>query len=55
MSYIYSRTARDAQEYLRPWYKDDSADLFQTSKAIINYLGNIYLDPYYVTNTRRKF
>jgi hypothetical protein len=55
MFYVYSRTIRDTQEYLRPWYKDNSADPFQTSKAIINYLENIYLNPYYVANIRRKF
>jgi hypothetical protein len=48
MAYVFSRTSRDAQTYLRPRYAQDLADPFLSREEIINYLSTIYKDPFKV-------
>jgi len=46
MAYIFGRTSKDAQTYLRPRYAEELADPFTSKEEIINYLSSIYKDPF---------
>jgi len=48
MAYVFSRTSRDAQIYLRPQYAQNLADPFILEEEIIIYLSSIYKDPFKV-------
>ena len=48
MAYVFGRTGRDAQTYLRPRYAEELADPFTLEEEIINYLSSIYKDPFKV-------
>ena len=48
MAYVFGRTSRDAQMYLRPRYAADLAEPFLSKEEIINYLSSIYKDPFRV-------
>ena len=48
MAYVFGRTGRDAQTYLRPRYAVDLANPFISKEEIINYLSSIYKDPFKV-------
>ena len=45
MAYVFSRTGKDTQIYLRPRYSQNLVDPFLSKKEIINYLSSIYKDP----------
>ena len=46
MAYVFSRTGRDTQIYLRPRYTKDLVNPFTSKEEIINYLSFIYKDPF---------
>ena len=46
MAYVFGRTSRDVQMYLRPQYAPDVAEPFLSKEEIINYLSSIYKDPF---------
>ena len=48
MAYIFGRTSRDAQTYLRPRYAEELAEPFTSKEEIINHLFFIYKDPFKV-------
>jgi hypothetical protein len=54
MVYIFGRTNGDAQTHLRPRYGTDE-DSFKTAQEMIDYLANIYLDPFKVKNARQDY
>ena len=48
MAYVFGRTSRDIQTYLRPRYAEELVDPFTSKEEIINYLSSIYKDPFKV-------
>ena len=54
MIYIFGRTTGDAQTHLRPKYGTDE-DSFKTAQEMIDFLANIYLDPFKAKNARQDY
>jgi Zinc knuckle len=54
MIYIFGRTTGDAQTHLRPKYGADE-DAFKTAQEMIDFLANIYLDPFKAKNARQDY
>jgi hypothetical protein len=54
MVYIFGRTTGDAQTHLRSRYGTDE-DSFDTAQEMIDFLANIYLDPFKVKNARQDY
>ena len=46
MAYVFSRTTGTAREHLQPRYKSDDDVEFQTAKEMIDYLKEIFTDPF---------
>ena len=55
IAYVFSRTGRDVQTYLRPRYVQDLVDPFLSREEIIAYLSSIYKDPFKVQNARLNY
>ena len=53
--YVYDRTEGDAQEHLYPRCKEDAAHPFLTAKEMIQYLTQIYRNPYHVRDARQEY
>jgi hypothetical protein len=54
MIYIFGRTTGDAQTHLRPRYGTNE-DSLKTAQEMIDFLANIYLDPFKVKNARQDY
>jgi hypothetical protein len=54
-AYVFACTGGDAQTYLRPCYSDDSVNLFNSTKDMIDYLVSILEDLYKVQNARYDY
>jgi hypothetical protein len=54
MIYIFGRTTGDAQTHLRPRFGTND-DPFLTSREMIDFLANIYLDPFKVKNAHQDY
>jgi hypothetical protein len=57
MSYIFSRTEGEAQEHLFPRYTRDeeNQDLFATYQEMLDMLGMIYKNQYYMEDSRLAY
>jgi len=55
MAYVFSRTTGTAREHLQPRYKSDDDVEFQTAKEMIDYLKEIFTDPFEQRTADRQF
>ena len=52
MAYVFSRTGRDAQMYLRPRYTEDFTNPFISEEEMMEHLFSIFKDPFKIQNAR---
>jgi hypothetical protein len=55
IAYIFSRTMGTAKEHLQPRYKSDDDVEFQTAKEIIDYLKEIFTNPFEQRTADQQF
>jgi hypothetical protein len=55
MAYVFSRITDMAKEHLQPRYKSDDDIEFQTAKEIIDYLKEIFTNPFEQRTADRQF
>jgi hypothetical protein len=55
MAFLFRLTAEDARLHLESRYQTDRENQFVTAQEMIDYLGNIYIDPFKVRNAKLDY